>query len=93
MMFRRDQFEKKARRMRRLVNAFMSLMVMLPLAGIAALLLGFAEPGDGEGEGSMTKADACLILGGAALGFLLFWKLLLMALDQLSHRLTSLRRR
>jgi hypothetical protein len=84
MVISREEFEKKKRFMRRLLNAFMVLCLMLPLAGIAALLSGFAEPGDGEG--SMTSAQACFVFAGIALLVLVFWKLLLVALNWIATR-------
>jgi hypothetical protein len=84
MLISREEFQRKQRLMRRLIATFMVVCLLVPVAGIAALLFGFTQPGDGEG--SMTTTQACLIFFGVALVLLAFWKLLLVALNWIASR-------
>jgi len=79
MLISREEYQKKLTLMRRIINGFMGLCAMLPLVGIVALISGVTEPGDGRG--SMTTVEVCLILAASFVFILVLWKVFLIVLN------------
>ena len=50
MIISREEYQKKLNLLRRIINAFMCLILMLPLVGIVTLISGVVQPGDGKGS-------------------------------------------
>ncbi|MBK1789535.1 hypothetical protein [Persicirhabdus sediminis] len=88
MLITREEYQKKLNLMRRLINGFMCLCLLLPLVGIIALLFGFVEPGDGKG--SMTTMQVTIILAGISVLILVLWKLFSIALNWIAKRQIAL---
>lgn len=84
MIISREEYQKKLTFMRRMINAFMCLCLMLPLVGIFALISGVIQPGDGKG--SMTTLEVSLILASFSVLVLVLWKLLSMTLNRIARR-------
>ena len=79
MLISREEYQKKLKLLRRVIHCFMGLCVMLPIAGIVALILGLTQPGDGKG--SMTVFEVSLILAASSVFILFLWKLFLIVLN------------
>lgn len=84
MILSREEYQKKFYLMRRLINAFMCLCLMLPLVGIVAIVSGVVQPGDGKG--SMTTMEVSLILAAFSLMVLVLWKLFSITLNWIERR-------
>ena len=84
MIISREEYQKKLNLLRRIINAFMCLILMLPLVGIVALISGVVQPGDGKG--SMTIMEVSLVLAASSLFVIVLWKLFSMALNWIARR-------
>jgi ABC-type sulfate transport system permease component len=88
MLISREEYQKKLNLMRRMINAFMCLCLLLPLVGIVALVTGVVQPGDGKG--SMTTVEVSLILASISVLIRVLWKLFTITLNWIARRQISL---
>ncbi len=84
MIISREEYQKKLNLLRRMINAFMCLCLLLPLVGIVALISGLVQPGDGKG--SMTTMEVSVILATFSLLVLVLWKLCSITLNWIARR-------